>query len=235
MRAYNFSSAVHKILGFQSAFKSTFNLPTFRAMSSSSAPISTIDPDINRTISYWFDGPEPMKKWFQGGAAVDEEIREQFLPLVERARDNQLTSWTEEPRGSLALIVLLDQFPRNLYRGSPLSYSSDSLALDVAAKGIARGHHKNVTNLQMQAFYLPFMHDESLISQIAAISFYESLVAKCDPESELQGLIQKSLHFSERHRDCILKFGRFPSRNKALGRTSTPEEVDYLKEHPAGF
>ncbi|PVH74883.1 DUF924-domain-containing protein [Cadophora sp. DSE1049] len=202
---------------------------------SSSASISSIDPDINRTISYWFDCPNPMQKWFMGGAAVDKEIREQFLPLVERARAHELTSWTQEPRGSLALIVLLDQFPRNLYRGSPLSYSSDSMALDVAAKVIARGHHKQVTNLQMQAFYLPLMHHENIVSQIAATSFYESLIARCESEPELQERLQMSLHYAERHRDCILKFGRFPSRNEIMGRTSTPEEIAYLKEHPSGF
>ncbi|KAH7372095.1 hypothetical protein BKA64DRAFT_262740 [Cadophora sp. MPI-SDFR-AT-0126] len=234
MKAFNFTSAVQKIVAFQSTIKSSFSLPPFRSMSTT-APITSIDPDINRMISYWFDGPNPMQKWFNGGAAVDNEIREQFLPLVERARANELSSWTQEPRGSLALIVLLDQFPRNLYRGSPLSYSSDSMALDVASKGIARGHHKQVTNFQMQAFYLPFMHHENLISQIAAISFYESLVSRCETEPELQELILKSLHYSERHRDCILKFGRFPSRNEILGRTSTPEEIAYLKEHPSGF
>ena len=251
MRAYNFTSTFQKvrpayfisptstdrfrqILGFQSVFKSSFSVPSFRAMSSSTS-ISSNDPDINRTISYWFDGPNPMQKWFMGGPAVDSEIREQFLPLVERARANELNSWAQEPRGSLALIVLLDQFPRNLYRGSPLSYSSDSMALDVAAKGIAKGHHKQVTKLQMQAFYLPLMHDENLISQIAATSFYESLVANCDSEPELQERVKMSLQYCERHRDCILKFGRFPSRNEVLGRTSTPEEIAYLKEHPSGF
>ncbi|KAK0105017.1 hypothetical protein ONS95_004614 [Cadophora gregata] len=233
MRAYNFTSTVQKILGFQSAFKSSFNFPTFHPMSSSASTSS--DPDINRTISYWFDGPNPMQKWFQGGASIDQEIREQFLPLVERARAHELTSWTQEPRGSLALIVLLDQFPRNLYRGSPLSYSSDSMALDVAAKGIAKGHHKEVTNLQMQPFYLPLMHHENLVSQIAATSFYESLITRCESDPELQEWIKMSLGYAERHRDCILKFGRFPSRNEILGRISTPEEIAYLKEYPSGF
>ncbi len=199
----------------------------------SSIPVT--NADIDRTITYWFESDNSLQKWFQGGPTIDAEIKDQFGTLVDSARASQLSSWANQPRGALALLVLLDQFPRNIYRGSPLSYSSDYMALDIAARSIAKGFHREVTTMQQQFFYLPFMHDESIVSQVASISLYESLIARCKPESDEQKFIKQSLHFSERHRDCILKFGRFPSRNDVLGRVSMPEELQYLKEHPSGF
>jgi uncharacterized protein (DUF924 family) len=194
-----------------------------------------MDPDINRTISYWFDGPNAMKKWFGGGPQIDAEIKQQFGGLVEKARAQKLNSWTEQPTGTLALIILLDQFPRNIFRGSPLSFSSDAQALKVATEGIAKGFDRQVPLTQQSFFYLPMMHDETLLGQIAGIALFDSLAARCHPESEIAKQTKKSGHFAKSHLDCILHFGRFPSRNEILGRVSTPEEVAYLKEHPSGF
>lgn len=167
-----------------------------------------------------------------GGPSIDAEIRSQFSPLVEKARASQLTTWSSTSRGSLAL-VLLDQFPRNLYRGLSLSYSSDDMALDVAARGIARGFTKDLTTLQSQLFYLPFMQSENLVSQLAAVKFYEALVAKAEGEDKEQ--LGRSLEFAEKYLVPILRFGRFPSRNQALGRESTKEEEEWHREHPNGF
>ena len=250
MRGYNISSAIHRvcpvqrrvwistdairqILGFQAAFKSSILNPfTFRTMSS----ISSIDPDINRTLSYWFDGPEPMKKWFRGGPHVDAEIKSQFGSLVQRARAEELDeSWNTEPKGALALILLLDQFPRNIYRGSPVSFSSDAHAVKVTTQAIARGFDRQVPHMQQVFFYMPLMHDESLLSQIAGIAMFESLSARCDPESEVAKHAELSVPFARSHRDCILHFGRFPARNEVLGRKSTPGEIAYLKENPSGL
>jgi uncharacterized protein (DUF924 family) len=249
MRGYNITSALHKvflspiaqdftdlfrqILGLQAAFKSTIRVPftSFRAMSS----ITPLDPDINRTVSYWFDGPDPVKKWFGGGPQVDAEIKEQFGGLVEKARADKLNAWTEQPTGTLALILLLDQFPRNIFRGSALSFSSDAQALKVATEGVAKGFDRQVPHMQQPFFYLPMMHDETLLGQIAGIAMFESLLARCDPESEIAMHSKKSIGFAKSHLYCILHFGRFPSRNEILGRESTPEEIEYLKEHPSGF
>jgi len=251
MRGYNISSAINKvglslsspeifalnafrqILGFQAAFKSTIQLPftSYRAMSS----ITPLGPNVNRIISHWFDGPEPIKRWFGGGPQVDAEIKEQFGGLVEKARAEQLNVWTEEPTGTLALILLLDQFPRNIFRGSPLAFSSDAQALKIATEGIAKGFDRQVPHMQQGFFYLPMMHDETLLSQIAVIAMFESLLARCDPNSEMATHSNKSVQFAKSHLHCILHFGRFPSRNEILGRKSTPEEIEYLKEHPSGF
>ena len=197
--------------------------------------IPPLDPDINRTVSYWFGGDEPTKKWFRGGPQVDAEIKEQFGSLVEKARAEKLNAWTEQPTGTLALILLLDQFPRNIFRDSPLSFSSDPQALKVATEGIAKGFDRQVPDMQQPFFYLPLMHDETLLGQIAGIASFESLSARCDPESEIAKHAKVSVGFAKSHLYCILRFGRFPSRNEILGRDSTLEEIEYLKEHPSGF
>ncbi|KUJ08227.1 DUF924-domain-containing protein [Mollisia scopiformis] len=232
MRAYNFTSAFSKILGLQTAFKSTLLSPTFfRPMSS----ISTMDTDINRTLSYWFDGPEAKKKWYGGGEKIDTEIRDQFGPLMEQARASELNSWESKPRGSLALLILLDQFSRNAFRSTPDSFSADSLALDIATKAIAKGFNLEVSNIQQIFFLMPFMHSETLLGQVAGVSLFEALLARCDPNSKDVEFLATSVQFARRHREPILRFGRFPSRNEILGRTSTPEEIEFLKEHPGGF
>ncbi|RDL40890.1 Uncharacterized protein BP5553_00869 [Venustampulla echinocandica] len=193
------------------------------------------DPEINRIISYWFGGDDLPRKWFQGGAKIDAEIKDQFGGLVEKARSAQLTSWTQQPQGTLALIILLDQFPRNIFRGTPLSFSTDPMALDITTQAIARGADREVPHIQQPFFYLPLMHHENLISQAAGCSLYEGLAARCEAGSQESEFARSSLDFARRHRDCIMKFGRFPSRNEILGRESTPEELEYLKEHPHGF
>jgi uncharacterized protein (DUF924 family) len=202
-------------------------------MSSISTP--TIDPEINRTLSYWFDVEEPAQKWFLGGPTVDAEIRDQFTPLIEKARAEQLMSWSEEPKGSLALLLLLDQFPRNIFRGSALSYSSDPMALDIATKSIAKGFHKEAMLMQEAFFILPLMHSESLVSQIASCALYESLLSRRKPGPKEESFVKLGIRAAKSHRNIIMKFGRFPGRNNALGRESTPEEIQFLKDNPSGL
>ena len=221
-----------QIFGFQAALRSPIQAPSkFRAMSS----ITHLDPEINRILSYWFDGPEAMKKWFGGGPQVDADIKEQFGGLVEKARAEQLSSWIAEPKGTLALVILLDQFPRNIFRGTPAAFSSDAQALKITTVAIAKDFDQQLPYSQKSFLYMPMMHDETLISQIAIIAMMESQIARCDPESDEAEYWKKWVKFSHRHRDCILHFGRFPSRNEILGRKSTPEEISYLKEYPFGF
>ena len=194
-----------------------------------------LDPDINRTTSYWFDGPEAQKKWFGGGPSIDAEIKEQFGELVDKARTEQLNSWTTEPKGALALIILLDQFPRNIFRGTPSAFSSDFQAVNIATTAIAKGFDRQVSLTQQSFFYMPLMHDENLLSQIALTALFELALSRCEPGSELAQNWERSIKFAYNHKDPILRFGRFPSRNEILGRTSTPEEIAYLKENPSGF
>ena len=141
----------------------------------------------------------------------------------------------EEPHSSLALVLLLDQFPRNVFRGSPESYSSDAKALRVSTYALAKGFDRRVPLLRQQFFYLPFMHDETLQSQVAGKALYESCAHRCGGDVETRTCIEDAGKWGQSHLDVILRFGRSPSRNEVLGRRSTDEEIEFLKKHPGGF
>jgi uncharacterized protein (DUF924 family) len=249
MKPYNITSAIHKasssylplsmleadtdrsqILGFQSIFKSSVPFTSFRQMSS----ITAMDPNITRINSYWFETDDHMQKWFRGGPQVDAEIRSQFSELISQARASKLTSWTERPEGTLALLILLDQFPRNIFRGTQDAFSSDAMALDVAVTGIAKGQHKQLKPLQQLLFHMPFTHDERLISQVTCVALCEAMAARCEGDVDISKFAQASVDSAKGHLNVILRFGRFPGRNAALGRESTAEEIEFLKENPFG-
>jgi uncharacterized protein (DUF924 family) len=194
-----------------------------------------MDPNITRINKYWFDTDNPIQKWFQGGPQVDAEIKAQFSELISEARASKLTSWTKQPQGTLALLLLLDQFPRNLFRGTADAFSSDAMALDVAVNAIANEQHKKLAPLQQIFFHLPFTHDERLISQVACVALCEAMIAKQEMGSEIMSFAESSLGSAKKHLAVIQRFGRFPGRNVALGRESTAEEIEFLKDHPFGL
>ncbi|OAP56626.1 hypothetical protein AYL99_08738 [Fonsecaea erecta] len=251
-----------KVLQLQSALQGVIS-PLFYS-SSNATSVDQISMehhgDIARVLDYWFppssaddSSNDPTKKWFlpANPEAVDAEIRSQFGPLVEQAREGSLDDWASTPLGALALTVLLDQFPRNIYRGSGLSYASDAQAVDLVVASMAREFDRSpdLTPLMAMFFYMPLMHAESLMPQVAAISLLEGLAARCRAGSfatsaspraavaveEAAKFAQISCDFAKAHRDVILRFGRFPSRNAALGRESTPDEVEFLRQNPSGF
>lgn len=228
---YNITSTFQKILGLQSALKPSF--PFLHSMSTKATP--AIPNDASRILDYWFSDPVPMKKWFGGGPTVDKEIKTQFEPLIVKARASQLDAWKAQPESTLALVILLDQFPRNIYRGTPSSFSSDGQALNITTEAIAKGFDRQVPLLQQGFFYMPLMHNENLLGQVASLAMFELLAKRCQPESEERKYFEMSWDFSAKHRDCILKFGRFPSRNEILGRESTLAEIAHLNEFPNGF
>lgn len=249
MRPYNISSAIHRvrilppaskidvntnghqILDFQSVFKSPFSFNSFHPISS----IAAMDPNITRINSYWFDTDNTKQKWFGSSPELDAEIKSQFSGLISEARASKLTSWTEQPQGTLALLLLLDQFPRNVFRGTRDAFSSDAKALDIAVTAIAKGQHRELPPMQQVFFHLPFTHDERLISQVACVALCEALVPRCESDTENAKFAEASLGSAKNHMDVIMRFGRFPGRNIALGRESTPEEVEFLKDHPFGL
>lgn len=193
-----------------------------------------MDPEIARINTYWFEGDDYMQKWFKGGPKVDAEIKSQFSDLISDARASKLNSWTAYPQGTLALLILLDQFPRNVFRGTPDAFSSDAMALDIAVTGIAKGQNKELTLLQQVFFHTPFTHDERLISQVTCLALCEAMAARY-AEDENSKFANASLDSAKQHLNVIMRFGRFPVRNAALGRESTPEEIEFLKEHPSGL
>jgi uncharacterized protein (DUF924 family) len=164
-------------------------------------------------------GPE---RWFKKDEAFDAAIRLKFEPTHHAAARGEYDRWTQSADGALALLILLDQFPRNLYRGSAHSWASDGLAKNIASEAIARGHDKHFEPAERNFFYLPFEHAEALSDQDRAVALFEAMKAETGDEGNLKWALI--------HRDAIARFGRFPHRNYALGRETTPEEQAFLDE-----
>jgi uncharacterized protein (DUF924 family) len=166
-------------------------------------------------VAFWRDaGPD---KWFEKDEKFDHEITEQFLATHRTASCTQLDSWEDNAEGALALLILLDQFPRNMFRNSAHAFATDPLARSVADRALMRGFDQMTERTLRQFFYLPFMHSETLADQDRCLMLYE---AYGDADT---------LKFAIIHRDIILKFGRFPHRNLVLGRATTPVEAAFLK------
>ena len=172
-----------------------------------------------------------MQLWFRGGEAVDQEIRERFGDDVQRARGGELDGWAETSRGRLALIILLDQFSRNLYRGSAEAFAEDARALKLAVDGLDSGQDKALSSIEQLFFVLPLEHAEDLVMQDRALAYFEAWV-KAVP-AQLQGMGQGVCDYARQHRAVVARFGRFPTRNQALGRSSTPEEEAHVRDAKA--
>lgn len=165
-------------------------------------------------VSFWQKaGPD---RWFKKDPAFDDEIRERFLATHETAAAGQLSDWEQSAQGALALLILLDQFPRNIFRGDARAFATDPLARAIAAGAIIRGFDSQVPKEMRGFFYLPFEHSENLADQERCIAFHKAI-------DDTEGL-----KWAEIHADIIRRFGRFPHRNTALGRTTTAEEQAFL-------
>jgi uncharacterized protein (DUF924 family) len=165
-------------------------------------------------LAFWREaGPD---KWFIKDAAFDEDIRARFLPTYAAAAAGELAAWENSAEGALALLIVLDQFPRNMFRNDARTYAADPLARAVADRAIARGFDRQVPPGERQFFYLPFEHSETLADQDRCIA-----LCRATGDAEL-------LKWAELHADIIRKFGRFPHRNAILGRTTTPQEQAFL-------
>jgi len=170
----------------------------------------------NDVIGFWRQaGPA---KWFKKAVAFDEAIRLKFEPTHHRAARGEYDAWAQTPEGALALLILLDQFPRNLYRNSAHAFATDPKARSIALAAIEKGFDRQVESLMRNFFYLPFEHSEDLADQ-------DYGVVLCAETGE-----PDDLKWARLHRDIIARFGRFPHRNAALGRTTTPEEQEFLDE-----
>lgn len=167
-------------------------------------------------VAFWRDlGRE---RWFKQDAEVDLICRKRFLASYEAAASGGLATWEAGAAGALALLILLDQMPRNMFRGTPGAWATDPLAQRIASDAIGKGYDQAIEREMRQFFYLPFMHAESPALQARSLVLYEQ---HGDPEN---------LAFARHHHDIVAQFGRFPHRNEALGRTSTPEELAFLEK-----
>jgi uncharacterized protein (DUF924 family) len=177
-----------------------------------SAPLTSAK-DI---VTFWQDaGPD---RWFKKDTTFDDEIRRRFLLAHEAAAANKLANWEQNAEGALALLILLDQFPRNMFRGNARAFATDPMALASAARAIMHGFDSQVPAVMRQFFYLPFLHSENLTDQEHGIALYRT-------SGDAAGL-----KWAEIHADIIRRFGRFPHRNAALERTTTPEEKAFLDD-----
>jgi len=167
-------------------------------------------------VSFWRDaGPD---RWFTKDAAFDGQIRERFFDTYEAEAAGKLSGWEGDAQGALALLILLDQFPRNMFRGDARAFATDPLARAVAAGAIVRGFDSQVPADLRSFFYLPFEHSEDLADQERGIAFYKA-------SGDADGL-----KWAEIHADIIRRFGRFPHRNAVVGRATTPEEQKFLDD-----
>jgi uncharacterized protein (DUF924 family) len=172
-------------------------------------------PAAADVIAFWREaGP---KHWFEKDASFDDDIRRRFLPLHEAAAAGKLAGWEASAEGALALLILLDQFPRNMFRGQARAFASDPLALAVASRAILSGFDGPFPDLR-GFFYLPFEHSEDPADQERGITLYKAA-------NDTDGL-----KWAEVHADIIRRFGRFPHRNAVLGRVSTPAEQQFLDD-----
>jgi uncharacterized protein (DUF924 family) len=169
---------------------------------------------LAEVVSFWREAG--AERWFKKDEDFDLTIRSKFLAIHEAAARGELTAWEESPEGALALVLLLDQFPRNIFRGSPHAFATDPLARAVANRALARGFDQATDEMLRPFFYLPFMHSELAADQQHSLRLHEAFG---DPERLRHAVI---------HRDIVLKFGRFPHRNRVMGRDTTPAEQEFL-------
>jgi uncharacterized protein (DUF924 family) len=195
-----------------------------------------VQPSAHQVLTFWFDDPtapdseygQQRRIWFQKDPDFDSQIREHFLSTYEQARRGEHDDWQTAPNTALALILVLDQFPRNMFRGTAKSFETDGQALQIAQAAIAQGYDQALLPVERMFFYLPFEHSEHIDHQHQAVALFEALVAVA-PD------LQATLDYAYRHRDVIARFNRFPHRNAILGRGSTPAEKAFLQEPGSRF
>jgi uncharacterized protein (DUF924 family) len=197
-------------------------------------------------LEFWFGSgewtpgrlEERTRFWFGGDgaeatAARDAMIREKLEPLLERAARGELSGWAASPKRRLALIILFDQVPRNSYRGTAAAFAFDREALALSVEGLHLAADAALDPIERIFFYLPLEHAESLEAQDAAVAAFERLVSESPPE--LRDYCAYTLGYAVKHRELIVRFGRFPHRNAVLGREHTPDEREWLQANPNYF
>lgn len=194
--------------------------------------------DPQEVLDFWFLPPsaegygKPRPEWFRKDARFDAAIAERFGAVIAQAVAGGLREWDAEgAQGTLARILVLDQFTRNAFRGTPESFAGDALALAAAVELEASGAHRSLAPLQRWFAYMPFEHAEDARMQEKAVTLFTELAEAAGHGPDFDG----ALDYAHRHRGVIARFGRFPHRNAILGRASTPEELAYLGQPGSGF
>lgn len=173
-------------------------------------------------LKFWFEEIKP-KMWWASESSFDDLVRQRFLSLLGQVAQGEMHVWRTEPRGRLAEIIVLDQFSRNIYRNTSLAFSQDPMALALAQEAVACGAHKSLSAIERSFLLLPYMHSESNYIHVIAESLYKEYAPAGNYEFELK------------HKAIIDRFGRYPHRNQILGRVSSAEEVEFLKQPGSSF
>ncbi len=179
-----------------------------------------IEDQASELLDFWFS--EPMNQhWFKSTPAIDGDIAQRYTKLWQQATAGELDHWLQSPRTCLALIILLDQLPLNMFRGQAKGFSTEKQAIEVCLYGLEQGYDQQLTQAQQAFFYMPLMHSEQLLHQQRSVELYQ------------HAGLANNLRFARHHCELIERFGRFPHRNAILGRPSTEEEVRYLQSKQA--
>jgi uncharacterized protein (DUF924 family) len=197
--------------------------------------------DPERVLAFWFGTPGSArdiagrqgKLWFGKSLENDRAVIEQFGATLTDGAQGRLDRWANTPRGRLALVIVLDQFPHHVYRNQPASFATDDDALRHCLAALAVGEDRLLTPIERVFLYLPLEHAESLESQERAVALYAGLAREAAPDE--RALFDDFLDYARRHRDVVARFGRFPHRNDILRRPSTPDEIEFLKQPGSRF
>lgn len=182
-------------------------------------------------LTFWFgdeggeDYGEFRESWFERNDDFDREIQTRFSDLYEEAASGELDSWKEDSQSCLALIIVLDQFPRNMFRGDPRSWATDAKALEAAKHAVEHAYDRELPPFQRSFVYMPYMHSENLDDQKRCVELFELMGEGGE----------NNVEYAVGHRDIIERFGRFPHRNEILGRQTTPEEAEFLTQPGSSF
>lgn len=173
-------------------------------------------------LKFWFEELEP-KQWWAVDPALDDQIRSRFLPMLNQARQGELFAWRSSPKGRLAEIIVLDQFSRNIHRGTAMAFAQDPMALVLAQEAVGNGMHRQLSPVECAFLLIPYMHSESGLVHAQGEPLYKAFAPAVNHDFELK------------HKAIVDRFGRYPHRNAILGRTSTPEEIEFLKQPGSSF
>lgn len=177
---------------------------------------------VNEVLNFWFQELTPAE-WFKKDTALDERIKEKFSDVLQKIVAGECATWRSDARGILAQVIVLDQFSRNIFRDSPKAFAQDALALAMAQDAVRLGLDKELGTQERAFLYMPYMHSESVSVHEEAMVLFA-----------LPGL-ENNLDFEIKHKVIIDRFGRYPHRNEILGRVSTPEEIEFLKQPNSSF
>ncbi len=197
-----------------------------------------VSPDD--VLACWFSAPgdPPLTKsenWWKKDDAFDAELRERFGSTLEAGARGELAEWRSSPRGRLALVVLLDQMSRNIFRGTARSFAQDALAREVAVQALAAGDDRVLAPIEANFLLMPFVHAEDLALQQRGLHAYRALCDSLPEGDDVRGFLEKSMGYARMHMVIIERFGRFPHRNAILGRTTTDEEKEFLTQPGSSF